>query len=221
MNFLNRILVHSPWRVSILYQDDPSGYGGSETTPSFDRTDGGDNNVGVDTTWVPSTFRREIALTSKLIPDVFYDFHQYDEVISFAYVAPKATSVVRVADDPEAEVFGVDIDWLAPALDPGGDTPEIRGRDCVIRDLIGVAFTQRGEIFHRPESGAGLQQKVNAPNQLVRAGEISALVKRAWTDDDRVAKAAPQISTTTTGEVRIRGDIETVALPQLKIGIDG
>lgn len=126
-------------------------------------------------------------------------------------IAPPATDVRLASDDPEAELFGVDLDWLADNLTPDGLVPEVRGPTCLRDDLVAIALTERGELAHRPDDGLGLGVRVNAPSD---PGGARSAATRQWQRDDRVARLTVTATQQTTGELSIVGEITPKALPE-------
>lgn len=119
------------------------------------------------------------------------------------------------AEDPEAEAFGVDIDWLADSFGPDGDTPEIRGRQCLTNDLAVISLIQKGELFHRPNSGAGVKLNTNAPMTAQQVRLVTGALTREWYKDLRVRQGGVTIRTdvlAATGQLRVYGSVLPVAI---------
>lgn len=134
-----------------------------------------------------------------------------------AYRSPLNQSQVPVgaAEDPEAEAFGVDIDWFADSFTPTGDTPTVRGRQCLTNDLAVISLIQPGELFHRPDAGAGVKLSTNAPMSAQQVKLVSAALTREWYKDPRVRQGGVTIKTdisAATGRLLIYGTVLPVAV---------
>jgi hypothetical protein len=153
--------ARSRWRISVTFD----GVFGGWTTPAnytLTRADGSPTSAVVSRAFSTDSTTVELALSEALLEGVIYTLVAVGVTAStsVSMLSPPApvTSSGQV-DDPEADAFGVDIDWLAPALDATGDIPEIRGTECLRHDLIAVAMTRPGELFHRPDAGAGIPRR--------------------------------------------------------------
>jgi hypothetical protein len=103
-----------------------------------------------------------------------------------ALARPRATADGPEGDDPEAEAFGLDVDWFGPALDPRGDVPVVRGLQALKHDLAALAFMNPGDLAHRPGAGIGVRQRVNGAASAAVLGEVQADVRAAYLSDPRV-----------------------------------
>jgi hypothetical protein len=204
-------LARSRWRISVTFD----GAFVAWTTPAtytLTRADGSPTSVVASRAFATDSTTIELALSEGLLEDVIYTLTATG-VAGSTSVSVRAVPVEAVAaadDDPEAEAFGVDVDWLAPALDASGDIPTIRGRDCLLQDLVAIARTSPGELFHRPDAGAGLDAKVNG---AVTTDRITADVLREWKRDERVQRVEVRTSSTSDGETTVRGDVVPIAFP--------
>lgn len=211
MPVFNQILARSSWRVRVVFDTLPFG----ATTPAtytIVRADGVHTDVAVTRAWTIDGNAVELSLGTGLLDRFVYTLTATGVTGSatFSHLPPLPQAIGAVPnDDPEAELFGVDLDWIAPSLSPAGDIPEVRGVECLKHDLAAIANTKRGELFHRPDAGADIRRHVNGPTQL---GEIVAAVRREWERDDRVKKLSLVASENTLGETVIRGDIVPVAV---------
>lgn len=185
------------------------------------RTDGGPVVVGVAKAWLSDVQTVELALNASMLDGVGYSVTVPDSSSAvFVFSRPLAPPTDQASpEDPEAEMLGVDIDWLSSSLDGTGDCPQIRGRDCVVNDMTAVALTHPGEIFHQPTVGAGLYGRVNSPNLPGELDELRADLVRQWKADDRVKNAQCQTVSTTSGEVYAIGKIITVPLPDVPLNV--
>lgn len=205
-------LARSPWRVALLF-DGAFGGMASPATYTFARVDGVGTLITTSRAWNTDTLAVDLALSGPLLEGVVYAVTAAGVSgsiqVSFRSPLPRVTAE-RPIDDPEAEAFGVDINWLADALDATGDIPTTRGRACLVADLAAIAVTQRGELVHRPDAGAGLDADVNGPGNDL--GETQAAVKGEWLKDPRVRAASTPAQISTTGDVTINGQVTPVAL---------
>ncbi len=136
-----------------------------------------------------------------------------------AYRLPLLQSQVPVspAEDPEAEAFGVDIDWFADKLTASGDTPVIRGRQCLVNDLAVISMILPGEIFHRPNAGAGLQLNTNAPMTSNQIKQVTGSITREWYKDSRVRQGSVNVTASVlanTGQLIVSGTVIPVAIDE-------
>jgi hypothetical protein len=135
--------------------------------------------------------------------------------VSYRQPLSQTQAPVSPAEDPEAEAFGVDNDWLANALTASGDTPNIRGLQCLVNDLAVIAMIQKGEIFHRPDAGAGLQLDVNAPMTGQQVKRTTGTVTREWYKDARVRQGGITVKadvSASTGRLTLYGTVLPIAI---------
>jgi phage baseplate assembly protein W len=212
MPTLQQAEARSPWRVRLVFDVAP----GAPTTPgtyALARTDGAGPAPAVARVLPLDTASVELVLAEGLLPALLYTLTVTGAsgTPRVSYRAPDAQALGTVPDeDPEAEAFGLDVDWLAPTLAPGGDLPTVRGRACLVHDLAAVAVTRPGELFHRPEVGAALPQRVNGPNTPADLLDARAGVKRAWLADDRVRGVELTATAATDGTATLTGKVQSV-----------
>lgn len=204
------------WRIRARFTT-PASY---TTTSNYavTRKDGGPTSVAVQSVVVlPSTSPAlvgDLVLTEPLISDVTYilTFNGADTA-ELSWREPEVSaSHDRLVDDPEAEVFGVDVDWIFGDPTPDGDAPEIRGQQCLVEDCACVAFLFPGELVQYPEDGAGLPDRVNGPISSASGSELNAKVVAQWRRDDRVIDASSELSIGTDGSVDLYGRVKSVAI---------
>jgi hypothetical protein len=203
--------ARSPWRLRLVFDAIP---GGATTAASYTltREDGAGTSAEVARAFAVDATAVELALSEALRDHVTYQvaLAGVADPAAVRYSPPLAQILgADRQDDPEAEAFGVDSDWLAERLSGDGDVPEVRGLPCLRHDLIAVARTVPGEVYHRPDCGAGIPTRVNGPAPL---SELAAAAKREWLKDDRVKRASPKVTESSAGEISIRGDVQSVAL---------
>jgi hypothetical protein len=158
----------------------------------------------------------ELALSGGLVPDVKYLFEYGPAGTGItAYIPPiSQSSRGSSQDDPEAEALGIDVDWLAESLDASGDMPTIRGRDCLSNDLVAIAKTDPGELFHRPKEGGGMLSQVNGPGNDLDA--VARALRATWSRDRRVKSVNTiEVSHDTDGTVTASTSVQPVALSEL------
>jgi hypothetical protein len=207
-----QVLARSPWRVRVVFDAFPVG-ADEPAIYTLTRADGAGTSINPVRAFIVDTSSAEVSLSEPLLDRVVYRLAADgagSADLSWQEPLPQVIGADR-EDDPEAEVFGVDTDWLSPTLTSQGDIPEVRGIACLKQDLLTIAFIEAGELFHRPEAGAGVTRQVNGPTPL---SEIAGRVRAEWLKDDRVRKASPRITETSAGEIYIRGDVLTVPLAE-------
>jgi len=134
-----------------------------------------------------------------------------------AYRTPllQSQTPIAPAEDPEAEAFGVDIDWMADALTAAGDTPTVRGRQCLVNDLAAISVINRGELFHRPDAGASLKLDVNGPMTNRQVSVVTGALVREWSKDARVQRNGVSLRvnvSASTGRLTIFGTVLPIAI---------
>lgn len=205
-----QVAAQSPWRLLTLTDSTFTGYA-TAGNYSISRADGLDTTIVVAQVISIDTITQSLALSDALIPDVIYLLGATGVTglmaFSFRPVSQIASGGGPI-DDPEAEAFGLDVDWLSPKL-VSGDTPTIRGMECLRQDATAIAMTEPGELYHRPQDGAGLPKQVNGP---ASAGDLAARLKRQWLKDPRVRLAEPKVTIKGTGEVVAKADITPLAI---------
>lgn len=208
-----RAIARSPWRVNVSVDATFAGIT-TAATYAFTRADVSQTTVAVRLAFTTDPLSIELALTEALQERAVYVLSASGAsgTAQFSYQSPAPPPAPGPSiDDPEAEAFGVDIDWEAESFDASGDTPEVRGIDCLKHDLVAIARTSPGELFHRPTRGAGLSRRVNAPSD---PSQTQASVLREWTQDDRVQSIQDaQGKIPSAGGVVVSATIIPVALP--------
>jgi hypothetical protein len=180
-------------------------------TYSFTRLDGASTFVAVTWAFLVDSLAIELAVTEKLLPGVIYVLAATGVTGSsqLLFLFPPVQATPGSTDDPEAEAFGVDLDWLASALAANGDLPVLRGRAAYKSSLVSIALTERGEIFHRPNDGAGMPSEINGTEDLPR---IEAALRREWLKDPRTQKAEVSTRLSSNGELTATAVLTPVAL---------
>jgi hypothetical protein len=207
-----QVYARSPYRLATAFD---ATFGGIATAATYTltRQDGVGTLVTVTRAWTTGTASAELALSEALLERVVYVLAAASVtgtvLVSFVSPLPQVTAEAPL-DDPEAEAFGVDIDWLADALDASGDIPTIRGRRCLQEDLVAIWLTEPGELIHRPTRGAGLDSDVNGPGTDL--GEMTAKIKRESGKDPRVKSIDAPITIATTGEWSVNANVTPRAL---------
>lgn len=157
----------------------------------------------------------ELSVSAPLTPGIVYlvGHPALAQAVRFSW-QPAAPQVrgQAAADDPEAEALGVDVDWWAPALAPGGDMPELRGRASLEQDLVTIAQVEPGELYHRPQDGGGLPSAVNGPNSSDELVRLATRLRRQWASDARVSAAQVSVTADAQGATRVQATVQPVAL---------
>jgi hypothetical protein len=197
------------WRIRAVFD---AAFGAWETASTYTltRADGARTECTVTRAFSIDVCAVDLVLSEALLEGVIY-------VVTAAGVTGSASvgvaRTIRQEDarievgDPEAEAFGVDIDWLATSLDANGDSPEVRGLPCLRHDLVAIANTGPTELYHRPGRGAGLRDRVNGPS-----ANVGAACRTEWLRDPRVRTVANTETVNNDGERYVRSDITPIAL---------
>lgn len=212
-NIINAI-SRSPWRITVVLDTTPSV---TLSDYTITRLDGADNYSVVSRAFLTGTNTVELTLTPGLLDSIIYKVtYTGGSSAQIAYRQPAIQSQVPVgtAEDPEAEAFGIDYDWFADALTASGDTPMVRGRQCLVNDLAVISLIQKGEIFHRPDAGAGVKLSVNGPMGDREIKQVVGALTREWYKDARVRQGGIDIrpSVDTSGRLIITGTVIPVAI---------
>ena len=182
-----------PWRLTVYFAAADAGL---DDPIKFHLSRGGVVPHPIETVWLRGTGVVELALGDALLAGEDY-LLQHDTSSTTAHIAwrpaqpsalarPRTTTDGPELDDPEAEAFGLDVDWFGAALDARGDVPVVRGLQALKHDLAAVAFMSPGDLVHRPRAGVGVRQRVNGASNAATLGEIQADVRAAYLSDPRV-----------------------------------
>lgn len=192
-------IARSPWRVRLVFDGAPG-----VLTYTLTRDDGGVTDVTVSRSFGTDPVSVELALSTALLLGVVYVVTASNGAtarVGLPVQPAQRSGPIRATDDPEAELYGVDLDWLAP-LTATGDCAEVRGVAALRADLAAIARTSPGELFHRPAEGAGLLLGVNGPLEAV-----AARVRTQWQRDTRVSAVSAMQVSAGDGTVTVSGDI--------------
>lgn len=212
-----------PSRITVSLDAVPST---NPTNYTISRPDFGPTVIRVTVAWLIGPTTVELALSEPMVDGVIYVVAVAGSgSAQVAYRQPAAPGAVQMPGepDPEAEAFGVDIAWItSPALTSAGDVPQRRGAECLRSDLAAIAVTDRGELFHRPDDGAGLNSKTNGPGNASGVGAVGATVKRQWLSDDRVRRVDLSATANALGQVTVNASVTPiVTTEQLQIRAGG
>lgn len=184
---LNIALSLQPWRVRAVFV----AAGTYTTLTDWTLRREGVTAHRIAQVWAIDGATVELALDEPLLPGVRYTLSHASSTrtvaVAFA-AAPRDVQPAVVAEqgDPEAEVFGRDIDWLADGLTATRDLPEAKGLFALKHDLAALAVLNPGELVHRPRAGVGLRRRVNSSSTEAVLREVEADVSAAYLADDRV-----------------------------------
>lgn len=207
----------SPWRVTVVLDSAGSTTPGNYTLA---RADGVAGAPTATLAFIPGGQPNVIALalSAKLIDGMVYSVAVAGIAtpVKLAFRSPVAAAQIggEEPDDPEAEVYGVDVAWLTDQLGPGGRLPRRRGLSCVKYDLAAIAVERPGERFHRPTEGGGLRGRINGPGAPAELARTAAQVKRQWARDLRVEQGGISVtpSIDSTGLVSLDANVKTIAI---------
>lgn len=188
MNILS-LTSRQPWRITLAADATPST---TATDYVVARKDGGYSSIEVTKAWLIAPTTVELALSAPLDDGFAFTVSMPNSPGApssvVAYRAPLAPpAALPDGEDPEAEAYGVDADWLRGSFTGDGDLVEVRGRQCMLNDTLTIALIDEGEIFHRPNDGIGLPRDVNGPATTARQSAMRGRMRRQWLKDDRIA----------------------------------
>lgn len=171
-------------------------FSGQDTAGSFTLVRDGATVQPVDAAWTVSGACVELALGAELQPGAVYTLTHAtagSTTVAWKPVGPAPGAIPRLLDvdvetDVEAEVLGLDLDWVAPALTADHDIPTARGVAVLKHDLAVLWLTSRGELVHRPRAGVGAASRVNRSGSPGAVSELQAATRAAFLSDDRVAQ---------------------------------
>jgi len=215
-----QLLATSPYRIRVVLGETVATYSPGilvATNWSISRVDGaGGVPVSVTFAFATDVTSLELALSSPLLDGIQYTLSESPAgsgVAAWRAPVTQAAQQQNVFSDPEAEALGVDYDWLAAVLDATGDMPQIRGKDCLANDLMAIALTSPGELFHRPTEGGDMLSEVNAPGSDPDA--VGRRLRAAWSKDRRVKSIGPiEIADDGQGSLTASTAVQTVPLPE-------
>lgn len=206
-------LVRSPWRIRAYFSGgDPS----SQVIGSFSiaRQDAQPSTLTLASLFTPDVGQLELCTSEPLTIGVVYVLTWGANSCPVVFdVAPDDPDYTAAPEDPEAEVFGVDLDWLFGSPGPDGDCPQRRGQACLVHDLAAMALLRRGELVHMPTKGADLPTTISGSLAPAALLETQARLESEFRDDDRVS----DLSVTTAvsagdGQVEYEARVIPVAL---------
>lgn len=210
-----QLFSRSPYRLSVTTDNAPTTNAGDYVVS---RPDGAPIVVSVTNVWLTGPTTAELSLSPPLLPGIIYVLTLPNAPSApsaqLSYQLPVISTPAPLAseEDPEAEALGVDLDWFADQLTSIGDTPSIRGRQCVVNDLQMIAFIVPSELAHRPNDGGNIKASVNAPSNST--DQVLAALKRQWSKDPRVKKngIGIQVDASTVGQIFWRAQVQTIAI---------
>lgn len=215
MTTFTQATARSAWRISVVFSGAFAALADA-TVYALARADGARSVAYVKRAWATDggNTAGELALSEALVPNVAYALTATGVTgsiaLSFGVLPVQATRPER-GDDPEAEAYGIDWDWTGAALGADGDVVVVRGLACLKHDLAAIAVTEPGELFHRPDEGAGMPARVNGTNE---AQEIRGALARQFRRDDRVRDLSIEMVQRTDGGIEARASVLSVALDE-------
>jgi len=203
----------SQWRVRVLWT------GGAATlTPSayvITRADAGPSSITVSSVFAIDGLGQtvDLALSSPLSDGIRYQVTVGGASSYFVWQNPLQGLVDRSdPEDPEAQVFGRDIDWCFGRWTPDGDIEEVRGVRSVLEDAVAVCHLKPGELVQYADRGADFPSRVTGPGSAAIARNLQARAEGEWRKDDRNVDVSAQVVLRTDGTVEINGRLRTVAI---------
>ena len=204
----------SPYRIRMTLTA-----AGSTTASDYTltREDGAPTAITCTVAWQtgPST-AVEIALSDPMIDGVTYlvALSGFGSAV-VSYRTPLVVGAFQ-ADDPEIDIFGIDIDWLASDLGADGDAPQARGLDSFRRDKGVEAVLVPGDLVHRPDRGAGIPLRVNGPGSDDELRRMASALKQQYGLDELVEPGGVSVTASADGSgfVTLTASIKTIALEQ-------
>lgn len=179
-----------PWRITAAVDGVPP------ITPEsyvLQRADGGYSQVAVKSAWLIGVNTVELALSEPLAPKVIYLLALPGEsgspttLLSFYGTLAQSPKPMPMGEDPAAEAYGLDIDWLSGGFTPSTDLKTVKGPACLRADTLTIAVISPGEIFHRPDDGGDLMSFVNDVGNPKEINRMHGGLKRQWLKDPRIA----------------------------------
>ena len=211
--------VSQPWRITARFA---SVFVGQDDVTRFTLRRSGTTLHPLASAWTREGAVVEVALEAPLLAGERYVLAHADSArtvdvawhppVTPPVALPLATLDGDVPDDPEAEAFGLDIDWLGGSLDARGDLPVARGLPAFKHDLAVLAVTHPGELVHRASAGLGLPSRVNGSATDATLDELAGEAAAAYLTDDRVSAAQVTFSRDPAGTVAMRTRVETPLL---------
>lgn len=219
------VLSKSPWRLTVAVDGAPSL---AATDYAIARQDG----LAVDLTarrlWLVGTNTVEIALSGQMLDSIVYVLTLPNaagapsQQVAYRQTLNPTAVTEPAAEDIEAEAYGVDTDWLSGVRSPTGDLVDVRGVACLKNDLMAVAVIEPGEIYHRPNIGAGLKLDINGPGTNAELARQRGAVVAQWRADSRVSDASASTATSSTGQITLVGNVvDAVASEKQSVVIGG
>lgn len=216
---IRHAVAPSPWRVTV-YLDES--FVGSDDATLYRLRRAGAVEHTIESAWGRGVGVVELALGEPLLAGEPYTLTHtssastvgvaYHEPVTPPVAPPLAVLDGDVPDDPEAEAFGVDVDWLAPALTSRGDFPAPRGIAAFRHDLAALTFTIPGELIHRPGAGLGIQRRVNQHATDTTLEEVGAEVSEGYREDDRVRDVSVSLTRDPRGVALLRVSVAPAPL---------
>lgn len=203
----------SSWRVRVLWTG-----GAAPLTPTayaLSRADGGPTGVKATTIFAIDSLGQtvDLALSEQLLDGVRYQLFASMSYGFFVWQNPLAAQPNRSdPEDPEAQVFGRDIDWVFGTWTPDGDAEEVRGVRSVLEDAVAVCHLRPGELVQYPDRGADFPHRVNGPGSASIARNLQARAESEWRNDNRNVDVSAQVVLRTDGTVEINGRLRTIAI---------
>lgn len=212
------VQVPQPRRITVYFA---GAFMGQGDVTKFHLRRGGVVDTALSAAWTREANVVEVSMVEPLLDGERYVL-AHDMSATTADVAwfPPATPPAQQAragfepealGDPEAEVFGLDVDWFGDEQDARGDFPVTKGLAALKHDLAALTVLNPAELIHRPGAGLGMRRRVNATSSDAELQELAAEARAAYLNDPRVRDAS--VDPVRNGErVGFRTNIVTPAL---------
>jgi len=191
---LVQAVARASWRIRLYFAGgDPSTQ--PLTAFSIARSDGGPNTIRLVNRFSPDAGQLELVTSEPLVVGVSYAVTWSSTTVACVWnVAPDDPTIDLVQEDPEAEVFGVDLDWIYGQPGPDGDCQQRRGQECLPHDLNARALLRKNELVHLPNAGADLDATTNGPASVAELTATAGALDAEFRNDDRVRDLTVTVS---------------------------
>lgn len=193
------------------------------TSYAVARQDGGPGSTAVTLVFLPApsdTATAAIILSDPLLEGIIYAVTVAGVTVLVSYQPPQTTERTRPGDDPEVQMFKLDLDWIDGDPDMAGDCPHRRGLPALDHDLLELAFLEPGELVHKPDAGGAVARLVNSTSTTAELDEAAGKIEAQYRRDPRVDTASVEVDATDDGNVKLNRFIKPIAVDDV-FDLDG